>query len=133
MYGDALKKALKEKNITAAQLSVLTGIGKSSISQYLSGKFTPSDERKKVIAESLGLPVEFFDSVYVTKDGKSTKNLPVSVAAKLMGKPEQFIRLGLQRGVFPFGYAVNMGKQWSYFISPVQFCKATGFDIDEVF
>ena len=91
MYGDALKKALKEKNITAAQLSVLTGIGKSSISQYLSGKFTPSDERKKVIAESLGLPVEFFDSVYVTKDGKSTKNLPVSVAAKLMGKPEQFI------------------------------------------
>lgn len=52
--------------------------------------------------------------------------LSVKDAAKLMGKTEQFVRIGLQRNILPFGWAVPMGKQWSYFISKVKFEQYTG-------
>lgn len=38
-------------------------------------------------------------------------------AAKLLGKSEQFVRIGLQRGILPFGYAVKMSSKWTYHIS----------------
>ena len=41
----------------------------------------------------------------------------VKEAAKLLGKSEQFIRIGLQRGMLPFGYAVKMSSKWTYHIS----------------
>lgn len=43
--------------------------------------------------------------------------LKVVECARLLGKSEQFIRIGLQRGVLPFGYAVKMSSRWSYHIS----------------
>lgn len=44
-----------------------------------------------------------------------------------MGKSEMFIRIGLQRNILPFGYAVKTGKErWSYFISREKFREATG-------
>ena len=46
-----------------------------------------------------------------------TMNLKVSEAAKLMGKSQQFVRIGLQRGILPIGYAVKMSSKWSYHIS----------------
>ena len=52
--------------------------------------------------------------------------LTVKQAAELMGKTEQFVRIGLQRSVFPFGWAVMMGRQWSYFISRSKFEEYTG-------
>ena len=33
--------------------------------------------------------------------------ISVSEVAELMNVSEQFIRIGLQKGIFPFGYAVN--------------------------
>lgn len=43
--------------------------------------------------------------------------LKVSEAAKALGKSEQFVRIGLQRGILPFGYAVKMSSKWTYHIS----------------
>ena len=43
--------------------------------------------------------------------------MKVSEAAKLLGKSEQFIRLGLQRQVLPIGTAVKTSSKWSYHIS----------------
>lgn len=43
--------------------------------------------------------------------------MKVKEAAKLLGKSEQFIRIGLQRGILPFGYAVKMSSKWCYHIS----------------
>lgn len=43
--------------------------------------------------------------------------MKVKECAELLGKTEQFIRLGLQRGELPFGYAVKMSSRWSYHIS----------------
>ena len=37
--------------------------------------------------------------------------------AKLLDKSPQFVRIGLQRGVLPFGYAIKMSSKWTYHIS----------------
>ena len=36
------------------------------------------------------------------------RRITVQDAAKLMGKSEMFIRIGLQRGILPFGIAVKL-------------------------
>lgn len=43
--------------------------------------------------------------------------MTVKEAAKRLGKTEQFVRIGLQQGVLPFGAAVKMRGRYSYHIS----------------
>ncbi|MDO6451886.1 hypothetical protein [Oceanobacillus profundus] len=45
-------------------------------------------------------------------------NIKIKEAARILGKSEQFIRIGLQQNIFPFGYAVKMSSVWTYHISP---------------
>ncbi|BCJ92827.1 hypothetical protein acsn021_03960 [Anaerocolumna cellulosilytica] len=47
--------------------------------------------------------------------------LTVAQTARLMNKSEQFIRVGLQRGILPFGYAVKTSTKWNYYISISKF------------
>lgn len=46
------------------------------------------------------------------------QNVSVSDAAKVLGKSPQFVRIGLQRQLLPFGVAVQMSSKWTYHISP---------------
>lgn len=43
--------------------------------------------------------------------------MKVTECAKILGKSPQFVRIGLQLGVLPFGYAVKMSNRWTYHIS----------------
>lgn len=43
--------------------------------------------------------------------------MKVSECAKLLDKSPQFVRIGLQRGVLPFGVAIKMSSRWTYHIS----------------
>ena len=130
MFKDLLKTAMKEAGMNATALSAATGIGKSSISQYRSGAIEPPEARKKLIAFALGLEADYFENnSFEIKPSKGINqlNLPVTTAAKLMGKSPQFIYMGLQKGIFPFGCAIQMDSgQWSYYISPVKFAEYTG-------
>ena len=54
-FAEKLRSLKKELDLTQSKLSALTGIRKSSISQYLSGKNEPADARKKEIARALGV------------------------------------------------------------------------------
>jgi len=54
------------------------------------------------------------------------ETMTITEAAHAMGKPEQFIRVGLQRGVFPWGYAVKLEKHYSYFINARRFREIEG-------
>ena len=47
-----------------------------------------------------------------------SKNISIKEAAAIMGKSEQFVRIGLQRGKLKFGSAVKMSNVWTYHISP---------------
>lgn len=55
--------------------------------------------------------------------------MSVEHCAKLMNVSEQFIRIGLQKGMLPFGYAVKMSSQYTYFISPQKFEEHTGIKV----
>ncbi len=130
MFSEKLKQAMQEKEMNLTALSAATGIGKSSISQYLSGKNDPPDKKKELIAEALGFAPDYFKQTAIQDSiTMETPNLPVMTAARLMGKSKEFIYQGLRDGVFPWGYAVKMGRNWSYYISPVMFTKCTGLAI----
>lgn len=43
--------------------------------------------------------------------------MTVKEAAEKLGKSQQFVRVGLQLGILPFGYAVKMSSKWTYHIS----------------
>lgn len=129
-FAEKLKALMGELNLSQSKLSDLTGIGKSSISQYLSGKNEPSKDRKKEIARKLGVQEDYFDTfeTAATVQHDGVFNLPVTLVAKLMGKSKEWVRQGLRDGVFPWGYAVKL-TNWSYFISSVKFTEYTGIEI----
>lgn len=54
------------------------------------------------------------------------KGISVKEAAEKMGKCEQFVRVGLQRQLLPFGTAVKLSSRWTYYISPKQFYSYIG-------
>ena len=57
----------------------------------------------------------------------SKNNVTVAEASKLMGVSRQFVRVGLQKGIFPFGYAVQVSAdRFTYFISRQKFLEYTG-------
>lgn len=130
-FAEKLKKLMEELGISQTQLSGLSGIGKSSISQYLSGRNEPTKERKKQIALALGLQENYFnlfsEAVEVAPNS-TVVNVPVPLIAKLMGKSKEWVTQGLRDGVFPWGYAVKLSK-WSYFISSAKFTECTGIEI----
>lgn len=131
-FKEKLEKVMHDLNINQKQLSGMTGIGKSSISQYLSGKNVPTEERQKSIAASLGLEADYFCDyetdaallVSMAARRKKVSRLLVEDAAKLLGMGTQTVRDGLQQGVFPWGYAIKTGEnRWVYFINATRFAE----------
>lgn len=58
-----------------------------------------------------------------------TSNISVKSAAILLGKPEQFVRVGLQQQRLPFGAAVKGTGRWAYHISPARLARYMGVDM----
>lgn len=57
---------------------------------------------------------------------EQVSNIKVSDAARILGKSEQFVRVGLQRNILPIGTAVQMSSKWTYHISPKLLEEYTG-------
>lgn len=57
------------------------------------------------------------------------KNIPVTEAAKIMGKDQQFIRQGMIAGILPIGtvFKKEGSNQYDYYISPKMFWEYTGY------
>lgn len=56
--------------------------------------------------------------------------MTVSECAKLLGKSPQFVRIGLQRGLLPFGYAIKLsGDKFTYHISEAKVYEYLGMKI----
>lgn len=56
------------------------------------------------------------------------RNISIKEAARIMGKHEMFIRIGLQKGILPFGVAEKLpnSKRYTYHISPKLFYEYIG-------
>ena len=111
-FASQLKQVMIDKGISQAELAARIGKGKSSVSQYLSGKNIPKEDVQKKIAEVLDCD---FNQIEVSVE---QKNISVAECAKILGKSEQFVRVALQTGVAPFGMAVKTKTKYDYHISP---------------
>ena len=137
-FNEKLKKAMQELGINQAKVVSLTGKSKGSISQYISGKQTPSADGQRDIAVSLGLEPDYFEKedapVSITPrdalvNGKIKRLLPEEVAV-FLGMDKKTVRQGLQQGVFPWGYAIKTSEnRWSYFINAKRFAEIEGVAI----
>ena len=54
--------------------------------------------------------------------------MTVAEAASLMGVSKDYIRIGLQRELLPFGTAIKMSNRYTYFISAKKFFEYLGVD-----
>lgn len=69
-----------------------------------------------------------FENIY------SGQNISVNEAARIMKKSPMFVRIGLQRGILPFGVAFKTdesNEQYDYYISPLLFAEYTGYSRKE--
>lgn len=119
-FATRLKKVMDEREISQSELATLIGKGKSSVSQYLSGKNIPKDEVQKKIAEVLDCTVDYLNAEVPMDDHSpgGLYNVPVHLCSKVLNKSEQFVRVALQMGTAPFGFASKKSTKWSYHISP---------------
>lgn len=125
-FARRLREAMDQAMVTQAELAAKTGVSRPAISQYLAGKNTPQPARVKVLAEALGVDEDFFAAPAAQEPPEwRPDRISTRAAAQCMGKAENFIRIGLQRGLLPFGSAVptsSVGKpRYSYYISPDRF------------
>ncbi len=126
-FASQLKKVMSDKGMSQAELAARIGKGKSSVSQYLSGKNIPKDDVQKKIAEVLDCSVQFLNLELVeVGDVSESKNISVAECAKMIGKSEQFVRVALQTGAAPFGFAVKNKSVYSYHISPKKLSEYIG-------
>ncbi len=44
-------------------------------------------------------------------------DIPIKIVAEILGKSEQFVRVGLQQQRLPIGSAVKLSTQWTYHVS----------------
>ena len=123
-FAKNLKSIMDERNMNQTDLSNLTGIGKPSLSQYLSGKNIPHRRRIFEIATALGVTTQRLTVATQIEDCElpqtiSAQRISIEEAARRLGKSQQFIRISLQNGVAPFGFATKgSGSTYDYHISP---------------
>lgn len=123
MFVQRVKQVMTEQGISQSELVKLTGISRSGISQYLSGKNIPRQKALTAIANALNVTSEWLTE-------GSDKKMTVKQAAELMGVSPQFIRVALQQKELPFGAAVKVGKErYTYYISPKKFTEYTGIKL----
>ena len=131
-FSKNLKDLMIQRNMSQKELCGLTGLSAASVSQYLSGVTgTPKQTTLKKIADALDTSVAFLldetKEPDITPEGLPCKKMTVEDAARRLGKSEQFIRVSLQRGKAPFGFAVQMASgKWCYHISPKKFAEYQG-------
>lgn len=140
-FSEKLRKAMKELNLTQAQMTGLIGKSKASISQYLSDKQVPSEARQREIAVALGLEEDYFselDDRMVVLPSLEVRNgiiprLSVMDAAGMMGVSHRTVCIGLQQGVFPWGYGIHTSEhKWVYFINARRFAEIEGINVEGV-
>ncbi len=129
VFARRLKLAMIGANITQTELAEKSECSKAAISQYRSGTNYPGSERLTKLAEVLGVTVDYLTGAeaIAEPDTLPVDKINTKAAARCLGKSEQFVRVGLQRAILPFGVAVpGRGRHWNYYINPYQFRKYVG-------
>lgn len=129
-FSQRLKQAMKERQMSQTELAAKINKGKSSVSQYLSGKNIPKIDVQEKMAEALDCTLEYLNDKVPTDEPDGVRNLPVEVAAKRLGVCPQSVRVALQQGKAPYGYAWMAKTKYQYHISPKKLDEYIGKEAD---
>ena len=66
------------------------------------------------------------ENLEIKDEDKNIGCLKVKDVAKAIGKSGMFVRIGLQRGLLPFGTAIKTNSKYTYYISQNKFYKYIG-------
>lgn len=131
-FADRLRYAMAQAGVNQIELAERSGCTKSAISQYLSGRNQPGTIKLLNLANALDVAPELLNGTQalpVVEAPLNVNKISVSNAARCLCKSAQFVRVGLQRGRFPFGTAFMVsGSRRAYYINPYQFRQYVGLE-----
>ena len=138
VFADKLKRIMTKRNISQAELSILTGIKPTTISGYVLEKYAPKQDALQKIAIALNIPESYFFSPdeNISCNGNtekipvfSTKKITLRQAARVMHISEDILSERIRNGLYDFGevYQNRNAKQLNYYISPKKFYEYTGW------
>ena len=70
--------------------------------------------------------MQYIDNKKKERNVFMKNNISIKEAAEKMGKSKEFVRIGLQRNLLPFGMAQKMSSRYTYYISPIKFYEYIG-------
>lgn len=85
-FNNRLKQAMEYRNVKPAELSKLTNIGKSSISQWLSGKYSAKQDKIFVIAKALNVNPSWLIGANVPMSNETLPDKIFNLSSKLTEK-----------------------------------------------
>ncbi|MBQ7131264.1 MAG: helix-turn-helix transcriptional regulator [Oscillospiraceae bacterium] len=130
IFSQRLKESMDKCKITQSELACASKLSNASISSYLLGICKPRAESVIALSNALNVPANWLCGADEEKEVCGVNKLSIKRASELMGVSQQFIRVGLQKGILPFGYAVKISQgRFTYFISAKKFSEYTGIEV----
>ena len=83
-FGDRLRKAIADKGISASELSRMSGVGKSDISYYLSGRYLPKQDKCYMMARALDVNPGWLMTGIEQKTTEELREVPVKDTQELV-------------------------------------------------
>lgn len=97
-----LRREIDERGLKIETLAGQISCEASSVRKYLAGKVKPSDGVLARFSRVLGIPIE---EIKYGRPRERTGKLTTDEVAALTGIDPLSLRIGLQRGIWPFGTA----------------------------
>lgn len=85
-FNNRLKQAMEYRNVKPAELSKLTNIGKSSISQWLAGKYSAKQDKIFIIAKALNVNPSWLIGANVPMSNETLPDKIFNLSSKLDGE-----------------------------------------------
>lgn len=135
-----VKDLMKERGMIQRDLGKAMGWSAMMTSRKLSGERGITDEELPVLAAVFGMTVDALvtpcddaTAFEPTLAALRNSNVPINLAARVMGKNPQYVRMALQKQLVPFGFAIKgSGNRYVYYISKPLFEEYTGVKLQEV-
>lgn len=100
---ERLNSILQKRNLSQADLSKMTGIRSSSISDWLNGKYEPKQDKISIIAEALNVSpvwlIGYDDTASNQSEGYYVDPETAEYAEMLRTRPEMRLLFSASRGI----------------------------------
>lgn len=134
-FSTVLLSAIKASGLSRAEIAARAGITAASLSHYIRGRNLPKRETIARMSEALHADLSCVD-VFRAEAKPAIGRVSIVQASRLLGVSPNQVRIGIARGIFPFGVVISGEncKRNYYYISPGKLREFVGErEFDEFF